>query len=283
MSHSVSADTLCERFANEFHLGRVKLPVLPDLAFRLHDLMSEANYDPAFACQALSQESGVAAKLVGAANSVLNRGRVEVATLDMAVMRLGRERTQSLTNAHLLKQLFHGSPAGKALLQAHWDSIQAKSIRATFLADLCDEVEPAEALLLSLLQGLGGLPIVAWLESQNEFEFDQTTFNEMDAMIGADIAQSLLKHWNYSDAWIGDVGRRDQWCLGTPGPLNRTDLCLLASWAESDLQGQPVPNLDSVPAFAKWHAANLPIDDGIGNMRTEESQSRLAALQDLLA
>lgn len=145
MGIELNADALAERFWDDFTDCRVKLPVLPDLAFKLHDILSETNYDPAYACQVLSQESGIAAKLVASANNILNRGRVEVATLDMAVMRLGRERTQALANAHLLKQLFHGSPAGKARLIAHWHTVQSKAARATYLADLSDEVEPAEA------------------------------------------------------------------------------------------------------------------------------------------
>lgn len=137
--------------------------------------------------------------------------------------------------------------------------------------------------MLTLLQGLGALPIVAWLESQPDTDHSLNTFLSLDQSIGAGVGQALLARWDYKQSWINDVGQRDQWLKPSDGGLGRADLCLLASWAEQDIHGRELPSLDQVPAFHKWQAANLPIQDGIGDMLTDNNQIRLAAIQELLA
>ncbi|MGB0956909.1 MAG: HDOD domain-containing protein [Litorivicinus sp.] len=283
MRPTLDTAALAEHFWNDFHLGHIRLPVLPDLAFQLHDLMSEANYDPALVSQALAQDAGVTARLVGASNSVLNRGRVPVATLDMAIMRLGRERTQALANAHLLKQLFHGSPAGKKHLQNHWDLTQRKAVTATYLADLSESIEPSEPLLLTLLQNLGGLPLIHWMESHPDGPHGFDAFADLDQAIGTAVAQKLLAHWNFTEDFIGAVGERNRWSHLSEGPLNAVDICLLAGWSELETSAHPGPPLGDVAAFKKWSDAELPATDGIGNLYSDDGQTRLAALTELLA
>ncbi|QGG79693.1 HDOD domain-containing protein [Litorivicinus lipolyticus] len=282
MRPNLDTATLVAHFWNDFSLGHVRLPVLPDLAFKLHDLMSEANYEPALVSQALAQDAGVSARLVAAANNVLNRGRVPVATLDMAIMRLGRERTQALANAHLLKQLFHGSPAGKKRLQLHWDLTQRKAVTATYLADLTDSVEPSEPLLLTLLQNLGALPLIDWMERHPDAPHGLNALVELDQAIGTQVAQKLLSHWHYNLDWIDAIGRRESWHYLSDGPLNSIDVSLLASWSELESSAQPGPPLGEVAAFKKWSQACLPATAGIGDLYSEDGQTRLAALAGLL-
>lgn len=281
----MNLDTLATQFNEALDAGRVRLPVLPDLAFKIHDLMAEEDYDPGLVSQALSQDAGVVAQLVKAANSVLNRGRVPIATLDMAIMRLGKERTHALANAHLLKQLFHGSPTGKRLLHNVWERTQNTAARAVFLADQTDHLEPSEPLLLVLLQNLGALPLVAWVEQHERRDElgTQIRFDALEATCGPSAAAILLSQWDFQADQVSDVAQRDHWQRASSGELNSADIAQLAHWSILEDGLRPGPALSSVAAFAKWQQAQLPIEPGIGAMGDPDQESRIRELTQLLS
>ena len=278
-------ETLASEFLHSLEDRQIRLPVLPDLAFELHDLMAEQDYDPALVTQALSQEPGVTAALVRSANPVLNRGRVPVATLDMAIMRLGRDRTHALANAHLLKQLFHGTATGKRLLKNAWERTQATAVRATFLADQTAQVEPAEALLLVLLQNLGALPLVAWIDQHEHIDElgTQVRFDALEATAGPSAAAYLLDRWKFPSDQISDVAQRDHWSRNSPGDtLTAADTAQLAHWSVREDGPRPGPALPSLAAYRKWQALQLPVEPGIGGMGDPDQEQRISELGQLL-
>lgn len=281
----MNLDVLVEQFNEALDSGRVALPVLPDLAFEIHDLMAEQDYDPALVSQALAKETGVAAQLVKAANSVLNRGRVPIVTLDMAIMRLGRDRTHALANAHLLKQLFHGSATGQRLLHNVWERTQKTAGRAVFLADQTQNIEPAECLLLVLLQNLGALPLVAWIEGHEQRDElgAQIRFDALEAIAGPSAAAILLSQWQFQSEQISDVAQRDHWQRASAGALNAADVAQLAHWSVLEDGLRPGPALHSMAAYLKWQDAQLPTEPSIGAMGDPANESLIAELTGLLS
>lgn len=281
----MSVDVLAQQFLDDLTAQQVRLPVLPDLAFQIHDLMAEEDYDPALVSQALSQDAGVTAQLVKSANSVLNRGRVPVATIDMAIMRLGKDRTHSLANAHLLKQLFHGSASGKRLLQNVWERTQDTAIRATFLADQTDHIEPAEPLLLVLLQNLGALPLVAWIDAHPDRDelAIQARFDALESTVGPSAGAWLLDEWQFQADQISDVAQRDHWTRTSTGELSTADVAQLAHWSVLEDGPRPGPALPSIAAYNKWLAAQLPVEPGIGGMGDPDQERRITELGSILS
>ena len=281
----MNLDTLASEFLHSLENDRVKLPVLPDLAFKLHDLMNEEDYDPALVSQALTQEPGVCAALVRSANSVLNRGRVPIETLDMAIMRLGRDRTHALASAHLLKQLFHGTATGKRLLKSTWERTQDTAIRATFLADQTDNLEPAEPLLLVLLQNLGALPLVAWIDQHEQIDElgTQVRFDALESAAGPTAAAFLLDRWEFPEQQISDVAQRDHWTRASVGgELTSADVAQLAHWSVMEDGPRPGPALPSLLAYQKWQACQLPVEPRIGGMGDPDQEHRISEMSQLL-
>lgn len=284
MAQSLPHDNLIDQFWTDFESGQLQLPVLPELAFQIHDLMTGDDYDPALACQAISREAGATAALVRAANSVLNRGRVPIATLDMAVMRLGQDRARSLVNAYLLKQLFHAEGDAKQLLMAHWNASQTMANRACYLADVSDTVEPAEALLLALLQTLGGLALVHWCH-QASITHDTRPIQLYQAIgrkvMGA-ASRALLERWAFPEDVARDAGQFEHWYYASGDEIDRVDLCVLAAWSQREDSAHPGPDLATLPAYQKWELAGLPVAPGLGALKDPSAQARLDALAELL-
>ena len=284
MPQSLPQESLIDKFWSDFEAGNIELPVLPELAFQIHDLMTGEDYDPALACQVISREAGATAALVRAANSVLNRGRVPIATLDMAVMRLGQDRARSLVNAYLLKQLFHGEGEAKRLLMAHWNASQTIANRACYMADLSDSVEPAEAMLMALLQTLGGLPLVHWAfrESQAHGSSPTEIYQSTARQVTAAASRALLERWEFPSDLCKDAGQFENWHRKADGEIDRVDVCVLAAWSSKEDSSEPGPDLSQVPAYTKWQAAGLPDNPGLGALKDPTAQARLEALAELL-
>lgn len=91
--------------------GKIKdhtmtLPTLPAVAIKVMSIADRPEVNSSELCQAISRDSGISMRLIRLANSAHFKRKVEVTTLQQAVVRLGFRQVRSLVIAMAMEQLF---------------------------------------------------------------------------------------------------------------------------------------------------------------------------------
>jgi HD-like signal output (HDOD) protein len=82
------------------------LPTLPDVAVKVMAISDRPEVNSNELCQAISRDSGISMRLIRLANSAHFKRKVDVTTIQQAVVRLGFRQVRSLVIAMAMEQLF---------------------------------------------------------------------------------------------------------------------------------------------------------------------------------
>lgn len=176
--------------------GQLALPTLPSIAQKILRASHNDQLTSDHLAQLIEHDPAIAAQLVRISNSPLVGRPTHIADLPTAIGLLGVGYCSQLAISLALKQLFR---ARHDFIKHELESIWQHSNRISALAMTIAKalkVNPGEAYLAGLLQCIGALPLLRWLDkTDTPVENIPNILNLHQAQIGA----QLLKIWEFPD------------------------------------------------------------------------------------
>ncbi len=247
---------------------------MPDVAARIHGAMASPNWSINTIAAIIKGDPGTTTYLLQVANSAMYAGVTPIREVERAISRIGMEDTRNLIMAHALRSMFvTRSQMLSALMGRTWKTSARLAALSAVLARQCPHMSPERALLAGLLQDIGVLPILIVLNRfQDQLTDEAQVLGAVDRY-AAQVGQVLLMHWGFESDMVEVARSRGDW-LRDPRPAPElADLVLLARLHDKfvEEEGNGLPRIDEVPAFAKFPLGGVLPDSSLEILHEERA------------
>lgn len=187
----------------------LKLFVLPDLYFRLRDMLNSQRYSMADLAKLIGLDPAISARLLRLVNSSFFGFATRIDSVSRAVAMLGTQQLHDLVLASSVAESFSGISPKVVNMRDFWQRSVFTGLLARQLATECNVLDGELLFLGGLLRDLGHLVIyqaVPELATQSlEMAASQSIplFKAERQIIGADFAQvggAMLRAWNLPES-----------------------------------------------------------------------------------
>jgi HD-like signal output (HDOD) protein len=195
-----SALPLAVRLEQEIRAGRVDLPVLPQVAFEVQQLI-DRDADLGALVKVIEREPTVAAALIKYANAAVYAGLRDVTQLDQALMRLGTDSVRQSVLSVTAKAAFAASdPQHQETYETIWLHSLTTAIAARRLAKFVS-VAPETAFVAGLLHDIGRIVVLRGLGALQKRDPTGTavpahTIDEFTDALHCPLGDVLCQAWN---------------------------------------------------------------------------------------
>ncbi|HEY7929687.1 MAG TPA: HDOD domain-containing protein [Steroidobacteraceae bacterium] len=211
---SMEAFEFVRALATQLSSHAIELPSFPDVAMRVHKVLSDEQVSTDRIVRVLGAEPMIATRVLTMANSAaLNPGSKAVTELRAAVTRLGIDALRSAVITFAMAQLrlaknFKGIERHLSALWQH--SVLVASL-SYVIARRGNRANPDTTMLTGLLAGVGKLYILTHSMSHPALFADQVTYQRIIRDWHANIAKALLESWGVADEIVDAVhGHEDE-------------------------------------------------------------------------
>jgi len=276
---------LLMEFYAELRSNRVRLPSVPDVAWKVRRAVEREDVTAAQVAQVISADPAIAAKLVRACNSPLYRGFSNVRNVREAVARLGMHTTRQLVTVFAMREIFK---TRQAVLQSEmerlWRHSREVAALCWVLADQATGLDPEAALLAGLLHDIGVVPVLVQAEAHPVLFANEDNLHHAICELRADVGTAILESWGFPGAFVEAVRHAEDWLYDSNLPEPQlVDIVILAQMHAMIGSGGPdeLPPFDQVPAYHRLGELAL---NASGSLRIlTEARSRVDELQQLLS
>lgn len=255
--------------ANGFHYklyqeimqGEIEMPHLPDVALRVSEAVQNPKYGADTIVKILQSDPPLAAHVMQVSESSMYRASRSAPNLQSAVNQMGLDAIRNITLSYCLKNLFIPKHHWlKRLTHLSWrQSIRIGSMSAIF-ASRSGIAESDRALLAGLLQDIGYLSLLAFLDKYPDELEDKEKVLELLKEASIDVAAVLLRSWNMLDTdLLKVIASREDWSRDQEPDADLADIVLLARYHAymGTAAFKNCPRLANMPAYTKLQKFSL--------------------------
>ncbi|HJW81143.1 MAG TPA: HDOD domain-containing protein [Acidiferrobacterales bacterium] len=277
-------DTLVDKFVGEIlddiKNNRLKLPILPEIAFKVRAAVNDTNAAATAIAKAVSSDASIAARLLQVVNSPLYRGANAINNLQSAIARLGPPLVRNLVTSLILKQLFQTkSSLLHQRMQVLWEHSTQVAAISHVLARKFTRLQPDEAMLAGLIHDIGVLPILQKAENHPELLADVAQLNDIIDKLHPSIGRLILEAWKFPPELVAAAAEHEN-LTRISDQVDYTDIVTVAnlhSYLGSKHRHAKVKFSD-VPAFTKL---GLTPETSLSTM--EEAAAEMKDVKSMLA
>lgn len=250
--------------------NNLALPSLPEVALRIRNLLDQPDVSAGDVANALKSDPAITLKLLKTCNSALYRTANEIRSPHDAIVRLGFNTTRQLVTIFAIKDIFHSK--NKYLqdkLRFLWDHSREVAAMSYVLAKKTPGMDPEFAMLAGLLQDIGALPVLSYIEKYPQFMKTDTKIDEITKVLKGRVGATLLERWGMAPALVEVAANTENWHYDNDRDgASYTDVAIVAQLHAMFGKAKSVrlPRFSEVPAFSKL---------GDGGLTPEESQNVL--------
>lgn len=178
----------------------LELPTLPEVALRIRDAAEDPNVSANSLAKVISEDPGLAGRMVRVANSPMYRAAQTIEDLNMAISRMGVEFAANLATGIAMQQMFQATSdiIDRKLRQVWTHASNVAGISAV-LAKSFTRLRPDQASLAGLTHVIGVLPILHWAEDNPNLLSDSMTLDRVIDSIHPGLGTMILKSWGFPD------------------------------------------------------------------------------------
>jgi len=234
--------------------NRIVLPTLPEVAYKIRDLIDRPNTTTAQISAALKLDAALSARLLKLANSPLFRTSTPIDDLNTAITRLGNRNIKNLVTNIVLEQMYQGglaSPQVQKKLKVQWRNNLRVAAISYFISKNYTSLKADEAMMAGLIHDIGTLPIIEFAESIPELSSNEDVLEMLINKLHTKIGSLILKKWHFPDTLICVAAEHEN-LFRDPGlNLDYTDIVIIANLLACIGTGHPSTKLDwnTIPAF----------------------------------
>ncbi len=179
------------------------LPVLPDVALKVHKLLNNPQASVTDVAKALGMDAAISARIIQVANSPIFRGQDPIEDLNTAIIRMGQSLVRSLVTVMLVEQSHRPkSPLLRQRTSRLWKHNTQVAALSYVLARNHTFLKPDEAMLAGLIHDIGVLPILEHALQFPEIINDQDALDEALKETHTIIGKRILEIWKFPEAFI---------------------------------------------------------------------------------
>lgn len=230
--------------------GTLEVPVIPEVAMRVRQLMAEDEASLAELAQLLQTDPAIAARTIEVANSAFYRGAHDSRSVPQAVNRLGFRTACNLAISMNMRNLYESATSTyrKRMREIWQDGVQI-SAASYLIAERCTGLDPDRALLAGLLHNIGAIPLIGYAT----VHFGDLKIEELNAALdhlAATAGVLVMQAWDMDQELIDVVDQHSAWKRHHDGQADLCDVVNLATLMT--YEGDPdMPMLESTTAFQR--------------------------------
>ncbi|MCK7549192.1 HDOD domain-containing protein [Marinobacter koreensis] len=276
---------LLMEFYSELRSNQVKLPSVPDVAWKVRRAVDRDDSSAEQVAAVVSADPAMAAKLVRSCNSPLYRGFSDVRNVREAVVRLGMRTTRQLVSVFALREVFKTRQASlQKEMEKLWTHSREVAALCWVLADQATRIDPEEALLAGLLHDIGVVPVLVQAEHHSALFSNETNLGHAIRELRADVGTAVLENWAFPAAFLESVRHAEDWhyeCRETEPQL--VDVVIVAQLHSmiGSSQNDSLPAFDEVPAYRRL--GELELNASRSLQLLTEARARVQEVQQLLS
>lgn len=279
----ISGNRFFNSFARAYRENKLRLPSLPDVAFKLKEAMlQEIGINDAV--EIIHIDPPIVTKLIQVANSALYTTGSSITNCHDAVARIGLDATRNLVMGISMKQLFNcKDPELMKGMHTLWKNSLYVSSLSFVLAQECSRINPEDALLAGLIADIGAIPLLNFAEQFPEaypsFEELQASLPYLRAPVGALVLHTL----GFSEQLSNIPHHAENWLYDSGPEITLDDIVILAKLHSYFGTGKArdLPYINSIPAYAKLSDGKLNPDFSLNIL--QKAQHRINAAMLLLS
>jgi len=252
---------LLMEFYAELRSNQVRLPSVPDVAWKVRRIVDREDSMAEEVAAAVSADPAIAVKLVRACNSPLYRGFNDVRNVREAVIRLGMRATRQLVTVFAMREIFKTRRASlEKEMEQLWRHSREVAALSRVLAEHATRIDPEEAMLAGLLHDIGVVPILVQAEHHQNLFADEQKLRHAVADLRADIGCAVLENWSFPKPFVDVARYAEDWhheCPETEPQL--VDVVIVAQLHAmiGASQNDDLPSFEEVPAWRRLGALDL--------------------------
>ena len=276
---------LLMEFYAELRSNQLKLPSVPDVAWKVRRVVDREDSTALDVSKAVSADPAMAAKLVRSCNSPLYRGFSDVRNVREAVVRLGMRTTRQLVTVFAMREVFKTRRASlQKEMEQLWRHSREVAALCWVLADHATRIDPEEALLAGLLHDIGIVPVLVQAEHHVNLFADEKTLQHAMSELRADVGCAVLENWQFPKAFIESARHAEDWSYecreSAPQLVDVVIVAQLHSMIGSS-QNAGLPAFDQVPAWRRLGELDLNASRSLQLL--SEARERVDEVQKLLS
>jgi HD-like signal output (HDOD) protein len=203
--HQALLDQIIEAIDND----TLVLPTLPDVAFKIQDLIDDPNVSADQIVQVLSGDPLISAQLIKSANSAAFADKAPVENVRGAITRLGYRQLRNLVMTITMNKMFYAkNPIINKYMKAVWKHSREVAAVSYVIALRQPHLSPDQAMLAGLVHDIGVLPLCLHIE-KNQAHIEEDKLEELIRKCSNTIGRKLLQKWNFPQDLIDVVGEHE--------------------------------------------------------------------------
>lgn len=283
IEQSDEANALTIALCQEILDGSIRIPAMPDIAFKIQRLFSDDNADASVLSNLIQTDPSLSAKLLRTANSALYRGSSAVNSLQQAIVRMGLETLRKQVLVYAAREIFRETSSSmKQRMQALWRSSRRVAAFSRILAGKVQGFDAETAQMAGLLSDLGEVAIVQFVQDNDQLAYTEETLTQAVVSLRAQINGMLMEKWRLGDDLIVVAEESHDWFRNRGDEPDLCDLVLVARYYSMlGISGMSdLPVLSRLPAFQKLKAKGFNPGESMAFL--QESQAEVKMVEDLL-
>ncbi|MCP3687522.1 MAG: HDOD domain-containing protein [Gammaproteobacteria bacterium] len=255
---------LFDQVLHAFQQDRLQLPVLPEAALKIRQVINQANVGSTEIIQIVQTDPTLSARLIKVANSPLYGTWREIKTVRDAVRRLGLEATRNLSFSLSVSQLFHAHSSfiKQQIEQLYDESMQVSSLAYVIARNRATHLDPEQALLGGLLHNLGAIPVLRYIDEHPGLVRDTRSISKSLTNLSLPVSKLMFEQWHFDAEFLDVVEFFDNWNRDTGKDADYADIVIAARI----LYSQTTDQFDEAIMIEK-----LPVAKKLGLFEVDDS------------
>lgn len=273
---------LLQRLQEAFNQHRLQLPVLPEAVLRLRQAYTNPDVGSAQIIQIVQTDPVLSARLIRVANSALYAGWREIKTVRDAVRRLGLEAIKNISLSLSVKRLYN---AKTTLIKNHLNTLYQQSTAVAAIAHVIalnrtPELDAEQALLSGLVQNLGQIPILKYLDEHPSMLQSADQLARSIVKLELPLSRLIFEQWGFDPAFIEVVENRENWSRDTEKAADYCDVVIAARLLYRYARGEAnIDELKNLPVISKLRLMEYDAD---GQFFMDKAEQQVAEMSKLL-
>ena len=258
---------LCRQFHKGLKSEQYELPVLPDLALRISDVIDDPDTDNDAIARVIQLDPSISAHMMKVVNSAAFGGVSPIGSLQHAVARLGRIQVRNLVYTCIVREMFQtDSRILKASMQKLWRHSCRVAAISSVLARYTPGLDPDRALLAGLVHDIGAIPLLQTAAANPELLKSVELLDEVISEMKAGVGRITLQLWHFDEEMCQLAYHAEDWFRLGSAVADYIDVVLVAQLHTFVGQGAGAnnPRIDQIPAFQKLALGKLTPRHSIG-------------------